>query len=100
MNKSLKTTLIALTPLVVFLNLLPWVRDINVKLLLSVDFAIVALVPWMYRKDLIEWSAARVKEDHERRRRTHRLRLAIGTISFLGLSVFFLVSYLLDLLKE
>jgi hypothetical protein len=74
------------------------VRDINVKLLLSADFAIIALVPWMYREELIEWNAAKVKEDHERRRRTHRLQIAIGTISFLGLSVFLLVSYLSDLL--
>lgn len=100
MKKSLIVTLITLFPLVLFLNLLLWARVVNVKLLLAIVCAIAALVPWRYRKELMNWSAARVKEDQERWRRTQRLRLFIGLICFLGLSVFFLVCYLLELLKE
>jgi hypothetical protein len=89
MKKSLTVTLITLLPLVVSLNLLLWVRVVDDKLLLAIAFAIIALVPWRYRKELMDWSATRVKEDRGRWRKTHHLQLIIGLICFLGLCVFF-----------
>lgn len=100
MKKSLKVTLITLLPLVLFVNLLPSVRVVNVKLLLGIEFAVLALVPWKYRKELMEWSSTKFKEDREHWTKAHRLGLVVGTIGFLVLSVFFLVYYFLELLKE
>ncbi len=100
MKRRLKMALISLSPLVLFINLVPGIQVVDIRLLLTVQLAVLGFLSWRYREELVEWNLRKITENRESFKRGHLFRIHLVTILLVGLSIFFLVHYLSELLKE
>jgi hypothetical protein len=100
MKKSLRRMLLILSPLILFMGLLPGLSSLDRKLLFGLELEFLGFIGWKFRRDLTEWSLKKVKENRELWRKNYNLRGSIGVIACIALGFFFLLSYLLEAINK
>lgn len=100
-KKDLLIHLIPWTPLIVLINLLPFIISaINPKLLFGIELDLIAVLFLKYRKKLVESSRKTENGHYEMGKRTYDLRIIFGSVAFLGIGSFPLISYVLEVVNR